>query len=226
MKVDEKSIRELCGESSEVVVFGFSKYAYKELCMAINEHDGINALNSDTYDSKHTDLSRNNPYSMYNYFKFILNDLILENYKRQKEGKPIIPLIFVVGKGNMSYEPKQIAQREEDPSDKWVTLTELRRVYKLATEFGPEFSKVALDTVKFVSLETNSDLTTLKRVSPFWENPDWQKGWQTRKEETQKTHSRLIKNSIWRSNLQGKIEEIDSQHSEDKGKEEKNTFKS
>ncbi|KTD00544.1 hypothetical protein [Fluoribacter gormanii] len=226
MKVDRQSIRELCGESSEVVVFGFGKYDYKKLCEAINQNDEMKAVHSDNYDTKNADLSKNNPYSMYNYFKFILNDLIVENYKKQKEGKPIVPLIFVVGKSDASYDPKQIAEREYDPTDKWVTLTELRRVYKLATEFGPEFSKVALNTVKFVSLETNSDVTTLKPVTPFWEDKNWQKEWQTRKEETKQTHGRLIKNSIWRSNLQEKIQEIDSQCSDEKSKEEKNTLKS
>ncbi|WP_454781584.1 hypothetical protein [Legionella sp. WA2022007384] len=226
MKVDEKSVKALCGESSEVVVFGFGKYDYKELCNAINKYSGMNALNSDNYDSKHTDLSKNNPYSMYNYFKFILNDLMVENYKRQKEGKPIVPLIFVVGKSDAKYDPKQIAQRDDDPTEKWVTLTELRRVYKLATEFGPEFSQVALDTIKFVNIETNSDVTTLKLVTPFWESQDWQKDWQTRKEDTQKRHGQLIKNSIWRSNLHDKIQEIDSQYSDGVGKDEKKTFNS
>ncbi|PWY54666.1 hypothetical protein DGG96_16055 [Legionella qingyii] len=226
MKIDEDSIRELCGNSSEVVVFGFGKYNYKEVCNAFNKSNGINAVHSDNYETKNTDLTNNNPYSIYNYFKFIINDLIVENYKRQKEGKPIVPLIFVVGKSDESYDPKQIAQRDEGPIDKWVTLTELRRVYKLATEFGPEFSKVALDTVKFVRLETNSEVTTLKPVPPFWEGKEWQQDWQTRKEETQQRHGQLIKNSIWRSNLQEKIQEIDSQYSDENSKEEKNTLKS
>ncbi|CAM2735015.1 Uncharacterised protein [Legionella steigerwaltii] len=220
MKIDQESIKALCGESTEVVVFGFGKYDYKEVCHEINKNNGIQAFHSDDYLFKNEDLGKGTPHSMYGYFKLILNDLILENYKKKKEGKPTVPLIFVVGKSSESYDPHQIAKREDDPYEKWVTLTELRRVYKLATEFGPEFSQVALDTVKFVSLETLSDVTKLKPVTPFWESKDWQSDWQKRKEETKLTHNRLIKNSIWRTNLQDKIQEIDDQYSNKKNNEE------
>ncbi|WP_392538484.1 hypothetical protein [Legionella sp. 227] len=220
MKIDQESVNALCGESGEVVVFGFGKYDYEEVCNGINANNGIKACHSDDYDFKHNELGKDIPYSMYRHFKMILNDLILDNYKRKKEGKPIVPLIFVVGKSDESCDPQQIAKRDEGPDEKWVTLTELRRVYKLTTEFGTEFSQVARDTVKFVSLDTQSHLTKLKPVSPFWESKDWSHDWQQRKEDTQLRHNRLIKNSIWRSNLQEKIQEIDKLNPDEENKGE------
>ncbi|KTC80967.1 hypothetical protein [Legionella cherrii] len=221
MKIDQESVNALCGESSEVVVFGFSKYDYEEVYKGINANNKIKAFNYDDYDLKHKELHNNIPYSMYRVYKLILNDLVVDNYKRKKEGKPIVPLIFVIGNSDESCEPRQIAKREEDPYEKWVTLTELRRVYKLTTEFGAEFSQVARDTVKFVSLDTQSNPTKLKPVSPFWESKDWQHDWEQRKEETQLRHNRLIKNSMWRSNLQGKIQEIDKLNPDEENKEGK-----
>ena len=60
----------------------------------------------------------------------------------------------VVGLDNNRYDKSRIFERADDPSDKGVTLTELRRCYKLAHEFGEEMTKVAGQTFKFVRLVT------------------------------------------------------------------------
>lgn len=219
MKIDQESLKKVCGESTTAVVFGFGKYDYVEVCEEINKH-GITAFHSDDYSIANLDLQKDNPYSMYGLFKLILNDLFLENYKKKKEGKPLVPLIFVVGKSDATYDPKQIAKREEGPDDKWTTLTELRRVYKLVTEFGPEFSQTALDTIKFVRLDTQSNVTQLELVTPFWESEDWKNEWANRKEEARQTHGRGYKNSIWRTNLKEKIQEIDNPNHDEGNKEE------
>lgn len=88
MKIDMKAVKDLCGNSKEAVIYGFNFYNYQQLYEAINSDGSIKAYNSDDYECKN-DVTVNSGHSynhLYTHFKFIINDLLLENYKRQQKG--------------------------------------------------------------------------------------------------------------------------------------------
>ncbi|MFW2572131.1 hypothetical protein [Legionella sp. 29fVS95] len=214
MKIDIEAVKALCGNSKEAVIYGFNFYNYQQLYEAINRDGSIKAYNSDDYESKN-DVMANSGHSysnLYNHFKFIINDLLLENYKRQQKGEPLVPLIFVVGLDNNRYDKSRIFERADDPSDKGVTLTELRRCYKLAHEFGEEMTKVAGQTFKFVRLVSSDNGYQFETVEPFWKDEQWQKGWEERKKTTEKEMGSENRNNFWRKKFQTLIDETDEQH--------------
>lgn len=91
MKIDIEAVKALCGNSKEAVIYGFNFYNYQQLYEAINRDGSIKAYNSDDYESKN-DVMVNSGHSyssLYNHFKFLINDLLLENYKRQQKGEPL-----------------------------------------------------------------------------------------------------------------------------------------
>ncbi|KTC94603.1 hypothetical protein [Legionella erythra] len=198
MNIDERSLRVICGDSKEVVVYGFGHFKYLELCEAINKLQGMKAYHSDDYVEKNEVMDKRTHYTMYNHFKYILNDLVLENYKRQLKNEPIIPLLFIVGLGDDTYDVPRIAERSDDEFAKGVTLTELRRCYKLAHEFGKGLSQVAKDTFQFVHLSSSEKGYVLTVVKPFWQDEQWQKVWQQRKATTDKKPNSEHKNLFWR----------------------------
>ncbi|QBR83966.1 hypothetical protein E3983_06145 [Legionella israelensis] len=204
MKLNETSVKKLCGEAKEAVVFGFGKYQYKELCEEINKL-GIKAVHSDDYEYKH-EVDKNAPYSPFRYFKFILNDLLIENYKRQQKGEPIIPLLFVVGLNENEYDKKQIAERQ-DHYDKWVTLTELRRCYKLVSEFGDEITDIAKKTFQFVKLVSKENTYQLQAVDPFWQDEQWKAAWEERKKNPDVPRNTPHKHIFWRETFEKLLKE-------------------
>ncbi|KTD45833.1 hypothetical protein Lrub_2630 [Legionella rubrilucens] len=223
MNIDEQSLQAICGESKEVVVYGFGQFKYLELCKAINCIAGMKAYHSDDYVEKNEVMDKRTHYTMYNHFKYILNDLVLENYKRQLKKEPIIPLLFVVGFAESEYEIPRIAERSDDEFAKGVTLTELRRCYKLAHEFGKDLSQTANDTFQFVHLIPSEKGYVLKTVKPFWQDEQWQKLWQQRKATTDKKPDSDHKNLFWREKYSGLVDEAKPQspsNNEEVSKEE------
>lgn len=124
----------------------------------------------------------------------------------------MVPLIFVVGLNNNRYDKSRIFQRADDPSEKGVTLTELRRCYKLAHEFGEEMTKVAEKTFKFVNLVSSDNGYQLETVEPFWKDEQWQKGWEERKKTTEKEIGSDNRNNFWRKKYQTLIDETNEEY--------------
>lgn len=198
MKLNPVSVKTICGDSNEVVVYGFGAFKYLDVCRAINNDiSGITALNSDDYIYKNQVEDSRQASNMFSHFKFIINDLVLENVKKQKNGEPIIPLLFIVGLDNQKCDVNRVLERE-DHFDKGVTLTELRRCYKIAHEFGDDLTDIALKTFKFVELHDSSNGYELRVVQPFWTEKNWKQGWDERKKSTEKAHSSQHKNNFWR----------------------------
>ncbi|KTD22908.1 Uncharacterised protein [Legionella lansingensis] len=220
MKINPESVKALCGENSEVVVYGFKIFKYLELCEAINDLPKMKALHSDDYVFKNEVFDKRQPYSMYSHFKYIINDLVLENYKKQQRGEPITPLIFVVGLDKEEYKTSRIAERE-DPYDKGVTLTELRRCYKIAHEFGDQLSDVAEKTFKFVKLTPSTNGYELTVVEPFWKEKEWQQQWSTRKQSTQKQPHSENKYNYWRETYRNLISKSTVEEQKKVGEEKK-----
>lgn len=203
MKLNHDSIRKICGDATtEVVVFGFGKYDYEPVYNAITDAKDklrISALNYDSWEFKEKNWGGFFG-DCHRICKHTISDLVLENYKRSLENKPIIPLIFCVGKDNAMYDLKEIASKDEDLNS-WVSHSELRRCYKLYAkweETNPAIQKIAELTFKFVKLETNvKGETELKQVPPFWKDPEWKALWEERKKNTAKKAGRPKKNQPW-----------------------------
>ncbi len=118
-----------------------------------------------------------------------ITNLILENYKRRKEGNEIIPLIFCVGSKNPNKEAYEPSLGENPPSLRTiagrstvVTHSELRRAFRLCKDFmhSPdpvlrEIAEVARDTIKLVTVDQDekSDSYSLQQISPTWDDAQW-----------------------------------------------------
>jgi hypothetical protein len=115
--------------------------------------------------------------------KAALTNLILENYKRTKEKKQLIPIIFFTDIDNNRHpaNARTITSREF-PGNNLVTNSELRRVYKLCNAIGnPELEEIARKTFKFAKVTTGTDgKVSFLQVEPFWEAKDWKSAWQQR----------------------------------------------
>ena len=239
INLDTTNIKDILGSSTEAVVYGWAKCSYRSVLESLRYfHSPLRAV----YDYELAfaefgslpDRSEREVTSIHQLCKTSMDEIVFENYKRKKEGKPIIPIIFCVGS---DLDPKDIFRSEKIASkrranNQQVTHSELRRAYKLACEFDdPELRAAAEETFKFVKLTTKSkpglteeDVTILEGVQPFWKQHDWKDQWEIRKgnkgffgfiNRIQKIVSTLLKNaasffiktekSSWREDLKGRI---------------------
>jgi hypothetical protein len=128
--------------------------------------------------------------------KAALVNIVFENYKRKQQGKPLIPVLFVIDCENNrhSLTSNSITTKEEN-QNKIITFKEIRRAYKLCEEFDdPEIRAVAKETFKFV--KANDDLS-LKEIPVPWEKSDWPELWKARKKAPKKFRKKLN----WKSEL-------------------------
>lgn len=115
-----------------------------------------------------------------------LNTIVAENIWREKQGLPLIPIVFSVGhqtatdKSPTMLSPSRFATRGETS----FTSKEVRRAYKLC--LLDETRSVGVKTFKFVvaQLGEKGEVTSLTEVPAPWEDPSWQGLW----EERMKTH--------------------------------------
>jgi hypothetical protein len=144
------------------------------------------------------------------YCKASLTTLMVENWKREQEGLPLIPLIFcydVDGKKRV-ITPGSIASRDPQ-SNKIITNKELRRCYKLCCELekDPELkaiAEVAKKSIQFVKL-AGSDSTEYKMeiLHPFWESPEFETKWKERM--ATKKPADPSKTVLWREELKSSM---------------------
>ena len=110
-----------------------------------------------------------------------LVNMVLENLKSQKIGKPLVPIIFCVDRDQNPYplSSGKIISRNTDI----VTYSELRRAYKLCNDptIHPEVREIAKQSFKFVKVGIkgiNPNLSiSFTPVSPPWETKDWYENW-------------------------------------------------
>lgn len=101
--------------------------------------------------------------------KTALTNLVLENYKRQQEGLPLIPIVFAI---DITKNPKPCRSRNicsKMPGvNGQVTHKELRRAYKLCSHPNPKIRAIALQTFKFVKVKIVKDRVTLEQIPAPW----------------------------------------------------------
>jgi hypothetical protein len=123
-----------------------------------------------------------------------ITNLLLENYKRVKEGKEIIPALFCMDIVDNEFSPTTKSVTAKDVAqNNLVTHSELRRCYKLCRELENsehvelrEMAEIARQMFKFVKIVKKGDKAALEKIPALWELPGFSEAMQTRKEVTPK----------------------------------------
>src|ERR1700722_18699429 len=148
--------------------------------------------------------------SMAKVCKAAIVNLMLENYKRKQEHKPLIPLIFCydIEDKKRIITPESIASRETN-CNKVITNKELRRCYKICCELEKdpklqEIAEIAKESLRFLKLVGN-DSTEYKMelIDPFWKSPEWETKWKDRIATKQPANP--SKRNPWREELKSAV---------------------
>lgn len=123
--------------------------------------------------------------------KTVVTILMLENYKREKRGLPLIPLLFCVDSNTIPAK-QRLTPESLTTKDKGInalcTHAELRRLYKLCKEFEEsplrelqDIARIAKETLKPVRVEIQQrGEIRLVSVPPIWDHPGWKQAWENR----------------------------------------------
>lgn len=136
--------------------------------------------------------------------------LILENYKRKREGEPFIPLFFCLSMEEYYIFPlpksEEIMTRN---GTNRITFQELRRAYKLIAEFQTredprlqEIATIAEETFKFVKFLNASKPFSLVEIPAPWASDEWDIAWKRRISSKEKP--RKDDELSWREQLKTK----------------------
>jgi hypothetical protein len=137
--------------------------------------------------------------------KAAITNLVLENYKRNKEGLPLIPVLFAIDiDGNTKpLRVDRMTSKEHRFNDQF-THKELRRAYKLCTHENTQVCKVACETFKFIKLKhLGNNEWDIELIDPPWSHPQFAEHWTQRK---QLSHSAQKADEFnWRKQLAEQI---------------------
>lgn len=232
--LDMRSVESITGESNQVMVYGPEECSRGDIESAIKKNFKTGKIKK-LFDYSMADIESvrafitlegreieklNYLLDDYNYnninlkreCKMAIVDLVLENFKRFKEGKLPIILLFCTDKdgntdlqGNpQKFDPIKVANKSIDR----ITYSELRRCYKLCVELASsnhrelrEIAYVANETIKFVNLRHFNGNFFLEKVSPCWECEGWEEARLKRKKIKLSRSKRKIENLDWRGEL-------------------------
>ena len=222
-KLDFDNVSNICENSKQVMVYGWSHCGYEEIAelLKTSRNSSIKKVFNSFLGLKlpakaealktcegtfieQIQVPLKKPYELTQVIngqcKAALANLVLENYKRIKEGKQIIPLMFCydIDENPHPSDEKNITSR--DPKiNKLITHSELRRCYKLCKEVGDlTVEAVAQKTIKFVKVNRKANgQTTFQEIEPFWLKKDWDSVWKKRK----LSKIAKIKKKPWREQL-------------------------
>jgi hypothetical protein len=118
--------------------------------------------------------------------KAALVNLVFENYKRSKAGKPLIPVLFTIDcEKNLYPVTAESATTKKTAQNSKITFKEIRRAYKLCEEISdPELRAIARETFKFVKV--NNDLS-LELIAAPWNDKNWPTLWAERRKASKKS---------------------------------------
>src|SRR3990167_9919630 len=199
MRIEINSIRKLLGHSPEAVVYGLLDCLYLDVKEALKQVKGINiydvlgfeeddclipAIDIDLVADTRADMVKR-------CSKAGITSVLVENYKRSKLGKPLVPLLFCVelqaDHQQVVLDMGRVAKLTGHASS--VTDAELRRCFKSYREATHELRKIVEQTFKFVRVQQDhqeKDLYYLQELTPFWKRPEWNQLWVERTEQKQK----------------------------------------
>lgn len=206
--LDFTSVREVIGDTEQVMVYGWEHCYYTGVTQAFeNSPDSflkkvfnssvgfIGAEKERTLEGR--EIQKLSVYSKqakdtHRFCKAGVTNLLLENYKRFKEGKEIIPVLFCVDTDENQYvTTKDTVSTKDKNNNKLITNSELRRCYKLCCELESsehpelrEMANIARQMFKFAKVVKNGDKAVLRRVPALWEQTDLSSAMQKRKNIT------------------------------------------
>lgn len=191
MKLDYSSVEKICGDSKEVMVFGFTDTKYKNIIKLLNSFEGSSiegceyrlACGGKTLDGRVIQrICHSGP-----AYKESLVNIVYENYLRSKLNLPFIRVLFCIEMEDDEghhYEitPERLSSRKPGLGK---TSGEVRRTYWLCEEFKNEKIRlIAQETFEFVKVNYRSaGLTTLEKIDPPWKKANWKKLWAERRKQ-------------------------------------------
>lgn len=161
-------------------------------------------------------------------WKTNLVNLVLENYVRKQEGKPLIPLLFVIESESPPeegerYTSSKTVTSKDAPHNTRITNSEMRRLYKLCYELGDdelseELQAVAREMVHFVKVVSNKATTDkgkaagkfkVESVQPYWTSISWEREWKKRRADKA---PESLNQSVWIKQLKDHAKEYIEAH--------------
>lgn len=207
--LDIESVEKIIPESDHVMTYGYGSCFYDQIKMSLQSQNTshikkvfdytigsqrTNPFDLMTLDGKIIERLNYSFEDYYNVCKTGVTNFILENYKREKEGKPLMALLFSVDReGNpFLFTGKSIADKNSEINS-LITHSELRRCYKLCIEEHREIARIAKKTIKFVKINQKQNRAVLEEIAPFWLHEGWEEAWKKRKDfrKLQKTFASL-----------------------------------
>lgn len=163
-------------------------------------------------------------HSLQRQCKTAITNLVLENYKRNKEGLPPIPVFFII---DIDGNPKPLRIDHMTSKDTrfnhQFTHKELRRAFKLCAHENASIAKVACETFKFIKLKhLGENIWDAELTKAPWADPEFADCWKQRKKLSNPSPYKSEFN--WRNQLASEIsryemrsvEEVDKKQPEDK----------
>lgn len=215
---DFDSVKKIIGESKQVSVYGWSHCYYETIGKVFSNHleKVFNYRLGSCYNSGRTLEGReiekikipwDPDYPVREFRRKCrhgITNLLLENYKRYKECRDIIPLVFCIDidENKFTTNSETISSKDEKFNNK-ITHAELRHCYKLHCEFAnsshiefQEMSYIAKKMFKFVKLTTKNNKVILQEVPALW---DWAGLSQAMKERAEKKANRKagLEQPLW-----------------------------
>ena len=247
-RVNMNSFKQICPNATQVMVCGWESCHYQQVRQALNIQPGSpikrvlqynvdstiegrmiglvptmyevlgNIVDSTTREVVKLEDHRKTT----RLYKAAMTSLALENYHRMKEGNTPIPLLFCIEASDCPSSGKTSAETilsKVRPLNRLITHSELRRLYKLCTEFEKsddhelrELSKVARHMIKFVRLEKQPNGSyTFKEQPLFCDQKDWEDKWAARKCDNApnlRKERQDERPTLWRRHISNLIDQI------------------
>lgn len=234
------SLKKICGESNQVLVYGFDDCEYEKVYAFLSKNSKVKGFpiqrvfNWALGMSSIADIAPKEVTTLegrkMNWFpskegdqrdttrhcKAGLANLVMENYKRKREGLPLIPAIFCLEKDGdfLKFETEDMTTKEAHLNS-LVSHSELRRMYKLChdKEVPERVRAVAQETFKFVRLKyVERNKYALAEIDAPWKSDKFPALWRERMDKS--TSRRKEEYYDWRKKLIEEVEEYDDLQTE------------
>lgn len=192
MKINYSSLSKIAGHNDHVVLYGFRDCKYLKIANKAkkeNTHfkqvwfsdDWVNNGNLETMtiDGRKINKIHFTPISILKTLvrqcKTIITNIVLENYKRKREKKNLITVLFFIDITNNIYS----TNFSELPllKTQLITAQEIGRAYSLCCEVGHEkLAKIALQTFKFIKVHKTENYDFEEIPAP-WLCAGWDENW-------------------------------------------------
>lgn len=210
MILEKYTLKEICGTSKAVVIYGLNYKHNEKIRDAISRTNlGLNVY---LYDSIPFKMLKSNEDNTKRLCKTTLVNLILENYQRKRNDQPIIPLIFCLNyednRIKIEFNARKAATSHSAPSAN-ITDAEIRRIYKIYLHQDLEIKHLVLETFKFVKLvKTKNNQEQFEIIAAPFLNETWEQAWKYRKSIKKPTGNFFSPRSDWRNQFNAVLNKL------------------